>query len=36
MLITWVSFLGIYSFINFDFLGEEWKRKMIDKKFKKK
>jgi transcriptional regulator with XRE-family HTH domain len=36
MLITWISFLGIYSFISFDFLGEEWKRKMIDKKFKKK
>ena len=36
MLITWIAFLGIYSFISFDFLGEEWKRKMIDKKFKKK
>jgi|TARA_B110000967_G_scaffold111702_1_gene114343 transcriptional regulator with XRE-family HTH domain len=36
MLISWISFLGIYSFISFDFLGEEWKRKMIDKKFKKK
>jgi transcriptional regulator with XRE-family HTH domain len=30
MLITWISF------ISFAFLGEEWKRKMIDKKFKKK
>ncbi|AUC80728.1 helix-turn-helix domain-containing protein [Lacinutrix sp. Bg11-31] len=36
MLITWIAFLGIYSFISFDFFGEEWKRKMIDKKFKKK
>ena len=36
MLISWISFLGIYYFISFDFLGEEWKRKMIDKKFKKK
>jgi len=36
MLITWIAFLGIYSFISFDFFGEEWKRNMIDKKFKKK
>ena len=36
MLISWISFLGIYYFISFDFLGEEWKRKMIDKKFEKK
>jgi transcriptional regulator with XRE-family HTH domain len=36
MLITWIAFLGIYSFISFDFFGEEWKKKMIDKKFKKK
>lgn len=36
MLITWGAFLGIYSFIKFDFFGEEWKRKIINKKFKKK
>jgi transcriptional regulator with XRE-family HTH domain len=36
MLITWIFFLGIYSFISFNFLGEEWKKKMIDKKFKNK
>jgi transcriptional regulator with XRE-family HTH domain len=36
MLITWIAFLVIYSFMSFDFFGEEWKRKMIDKKFKKK
>jgi hypothetical protein len=28
--------LGIYSLNVFDFFGKEWKRKMIDKKFKKK
>jgi transcriptional regulator with XRE-family HTH domain len=28
--------LGIYSLNNFDFFGAEWKRKMINKKFKKK
>lgn len=36
MLITWIFFLGIYSFINFDFFWEEWKQRIIDKKFKKK
>lgn len=33
MLIAWIAFLGIYSFISFDFFGEEWKNKMIKKKF---
>ena len=36
MLVMWVFFLGIYSFISFDFFGEEWKQRIIDKKFKKK
>ena len=33
MIIAWIAFLGIYSFISFDFFGEEWKNKMIKKKF---
>jgi len=33
MLIAWIAFLGIYSFVSFDFFGEEWKNKMIKKKF---
>ena len=33
MLIAWIAFLGIYSFISFDFFGEEWKNRMIKKKF---
>tara|TARA_B110001454_G_scaffold160989_1_gene150400 strand:- start:73 stop:525 length:453 start_codon:yes stop_codon:yes gene_type:complete len=36
MLITWGVFLGIYALNYFDFFGEAWKRKIIDKKFKKK
>tara|TARA_R110000737_G_scaffold297024_1_gene303657 strand:+ start:86 stop:550 length:465 start_codon:yes stop_codon:yes gene_type:complete len=36
MLIFWALFLGIYSINYFDFFGEEWKRKIINKKFKKK
>ena len=36
MLIFWVFSLGVYSLNYFDFFGEAWKRKMIDKKFKKK
>ena len=36
ILLSWVVILGIYSLNVFDFFGEEWKRKMIDKKFKKK
>lgn len=36
MLVMWIFFLGIYSFISFDLFGEEWKQKIIDKKFKKK
>jgi transcriptional regulator with XRE-family HTH domain len=36
ILLSWGVLLGIYSLNVFDFFGEEWKRKMIDKKFKKK
>tara|TARA_B100000787_G_scaffold153449_1_gene127653 strand:- start:1261 stop:1725 length:465 start_codon:yes stop_codon:yes gene_type:complete len=36
MLIFYALGLGVYSLNVFDFFGEEWKRKMIDKKFKKK
>lgn len=31
----WVLLVVAYSFYSFDFFGEEWKRKMIEKKFKK-
>lgn len=36
ILLSWVVLIGIYSFNVFDFFGDEWKRKLIDKKFKKK
>ncbi len=36
ILLSWIVLLGIYSLNVFDFFGEEWKRKMINKKFKKK
>ena len=36
MLLSWAVLLGIYSLNVFDFFGEEWKRKMINKKFKEK
>jgi transcriptional regulator with XRE-family HTH domain len=36
MFIFWIFGLGAYSLNYLDFFGEEWKRKMIDKKFKKK
>jgi len=35
MLIFWAVSLVVYSLNYFDFFGEEWKRKMIDRKFKK-
>ena len=35
MLIFWAIFLGIYSLNSFDFFGQKWKRKIIDRKFKK-
>ena len=36
ILLSWGVIVAIYSLNVFDFFGEEWKRKMIDKKFKKK
>jgi transcriptional regulator with XRE-family HTH domain len=36
LLITWIIVIGINSLNVFDFFGEEWKRKLIEKKFKKK
>jgi len=36
LLLSWGVILGIYSLNVFDFFGVKWKRKMIDKKFKKK
>jgi transcriptional regulator with XRE-family HTH domain len=36
MLFSWAIILGVYSLNTFDFFGEEWKKKMIAKKFKKK
>ena len=36
MFIFWIFGLGAYSLNYLDFFGEEWKRNIIDKKFKKK
>ena len=36
ILLSWGVIVAIYSLNVFDFFGEEWKRKIIDKKFKKK
>ena len=36
ILLSWGVLIGIYSLNIFDFFGKEWKRKMINKKFKKK
>lgn len=36
ILISWSVLLGVYSLNVFEFFGEEWKRKIINKKFKKK
>lgn len=36
MLLSWAVLLGVYSLNAFDLFGEEWKNKMIAKKFKKK
>ena len=33
--LSWVIVLGIYSLNAFDFFGEAWKRKLIEKKFGK-
>ena len=34
--LSWIVLLGIYSLNVFNFFGDEWKRKLIEKKFKKK
>jgi len=36
ILLSWGVILGVYSLNVFDFFGDEWKRKMIKNKFKKK
>jgi len=36
ILLSWIVLLIIYSLNVFDFFGEEWKRKIINNKFKKK
>ncbi len=36
ILLSWGVLLGIYSLNVFDFFGEEWKRKLIRNRFKKK
>jgi len=36
ILISWAVIIGVYSLNVFDFFGDEWKRKIINKKFKKK
>lgn len=36
ILLSWSVVLGVYSLNVFEFFGEEWKRKIIIKKFKKK
>jgi len=35
-LLSWAVIIGIYSLNTHDFFGENWKQKMIDKKFKNK
>jgi transcriptional regulator with XRE-family HTH domain len=36
ILLSWTVLLGVYSLNVFDFFGDEWKRKLIKNKFKKK
>jgi transcriptional regulator with XRE-family HTH domain len=35
LLLSWIVIIGIYSLNVFDFLGDDWKQKLINKKFKK-
>ena len=35
ILLSWGVILGVYSLNVFDFFGDEWKRKLIKKRFKK-
>ena len=36
VLLSWAVLIGVYSLNVFDFLGEEWKQKLIEKRFRKK
>jgi|TARA_B110001469_G_C9475232_1_gene238572 hypothetical protein len=36
ILVSWLVLIGIYSLNVFDLFGEDWKRKVIENKFKKK
>ena len=36
ILLSWAVLLGVYSLNVFELFGEEWKRRIINKKFKKK
>lgn len=36
VLLSWVILIGIYSLNVFDLFGEDWKKKMIERKFSKK
>ncbi len=36
LLLSWAVLIGVYSLNVFDFFGEEWKRKIINNKFKRK
>ena len=35
MVITWAIILGVNAIETFDFFGEKWKKRVLDKKFKK-
>ena len=35
LFLSWIVIIGIYSLNVFDFLGDDWKQKLINKKFKK-
>jgi hypothetical protein len=36
ILLSWAVLIGVYSLNVFDFFGEEWKKKVIRNRFKKK
>jgi len=36
VLVSWVVIIGVYSLNIFDLFGEDWKRKVIDKKFNRR
>lgn len=36
LLLSWAVVLGVYSLNVFEFFGENWKRELIEKRFKKK